>query len=73
MLVPPPLGLQRWKRDLPQVGGSSPATLHPGVPFPIRPASSDEEVLVTAAWNFGYVLLAHMQDLVMELGKERVY
>ncbi|XP_019512724.1 PREDICTED: phospholipid-transporting ATPase IK [Hipposideros armiger] len=38
-------------------------------------ASPDEEALVTAARNFGYVFLARTQDsiTVMELGKERVY
>lgn len=28
-----------------------------------KAASSDEEALVTAAWNFGYVFLTHMQDM----------
>ncbi|KAG8519165.1 Phospholipid-transporting ATPase IK [Galemys pyrenaicus] len=38
-------------------------------------ASPDEEALVTAARNFGYVFLSRTQDsiTVMELGKERVY
>uniref|UniRef100_A0A452QL95 Phospholipid-transporting ATPase n=1 Tax=Ursus americanus TaxID=9643 RepID=A0A452QL95_URSAM len=38
-------------------------------------ASPDEEALVTAARNFGYVFLARTQDsiTVMELGEERVY
>lgn len=38
-------------------------------------ASPDEEALVTAARNFGYVFVARTQDsiTVMELGKERVY
>ncbi|XP_045656089.1 phospholipid-transporting ATPase IK isoform X2 [Ursus americanus] len=38
-------------------------------------ASPDEEALVTAARNFGYVFLARTQDsiTVIELGEERVY
>ncbi|XP_038310915.1 phospholipid-transporting ATPase IK isoform X5 [Canis lupus familiaris] len=38
-------------------------------------ASPDEEALVTAARNFGYVFVARTQDsiTVMELGEERVY
>ncbi|XP_058138140.1 phospholipid-transporting ATPase IK [Dasypus novemcinctus] len=38
-------------------------------------ASPDEEALVTAARNFGYVFLARTQDTitVVELGQERVY
>ncbi|KAM7143495.1 phospholipid-transporting ATPase IK [Molossus nigricans] len=38
-------------------------------------ASPDEEALVTAARNFGYVFLARTQNsiTVMELGEERVY
>ncbi|KAM5308870.1 phospholipid-transporting ATPase IK isoform 5-T5 [Glossophaga mutica] len=38
-------------------------------------ASPDEEALVTAARNFGYVFLARTQDsvTVVELGEERVY
>ncbi|XP_045432654.1 LOW QUALITY PROTEIN: phospholipid-transporting ATPase IK-like [Pipistrellus kuhlii] len=38
-------------------------------------ASPDEEALVTAARNFGYVFLARTQDsiTVMELGERRVY
>ncbi|XP_045155973.1 phospholipid-transporting ATPase IK [Echinops telfairi] len=38
-------------------------------------ASPDEEALVTAARNFGYVFLGRTQDTitVMELGQERVY
>lgn len=38
-------------------------------------ASPDEEALVTAARNFGYVFLARTQDsiTVEELGEERVY
>ncbi|XP_058584473.1 phospholipid-transporting ATPase IK isoform X10 [Neofelis nebulosa] len=38
-------------------------------------ASPDEEALVTAARNFGYVFVARTQDsiTVMELGDERVY
>uniref|UniRef100_A0A8D1CSJ8 Phospholipid-transporting ATPase n=1 Tax=Sus scrofa TaxID=9823 RepID=A0A8D1CSJ8_PIG len=38
-------------------------------------ASPDEEALVTAARNFGYVFLARTQDSItlMELGEERVY
>ncbi|XP_077889089.1 phospholipid-transporting ATPase IK isoform X3 [Ictidomys tridecemlineatus] len=38
-------------------------------------ASPDEEALVTAARNFGYVFLSRTQDTitVMELGEERVY
>ncbi|XP_054105325.2 phospholipid-transporting ATPase IK isoform X3 [Callithrix jacchus] len=38
-------------------------------------ASPDEEVLVTAARNFGYVFLSRTQDTitVMELGEQRVY
>uniref|UniRef100_A0A671F2A2 Phospholipid-transporting ATPase n=1 Tax=Rhinolophus ferrumequinum TaxID=59479 RepID=A0A671F2A2_RHIFE len=38
-------------------------------------ASPDEEALVTAARNFGYVFLARTQDsiTVMELGEKRVY
>ncbi|KAK1343127.1 hypothetical protein QTO34_015901 [Cnephaeus nilssonii] len=38
-------------------------------------ASPDEEALVTAARNFGYVFLARTQDsiTVMELGEQRVY
>uniref|UniRef100_G1LEX7 Phospholipid-transporting ATPase n=1 Tax=Ailuropoda melanoleuca TaxID=9646 RepID=G1LEX7_AILME len=38
-------------------------------------ASPDEEALVTAARNFGYVFMARTQDsiTVMELGEERVY
>ncbi|XP_055968968.1 phospholipid-transporting ATPase IK [Sorex fumeus] len=38
-------------------------------------ASPDEEALVTAARNFGYVFKARSQDsiTVLELGKERVY
>ncbi|XP_069347947.1 phospholipid-transporting ATPase IK [Eulemur rufifrons] len=38
-------------------------------------ASPDEEALVTAARNFGYVFLSRTQDTItlMELGEERVY
>ncbi|XP_012521171.1 PREDICTED: phospholipid-transporting ATPase IK-like [Propithecus coquereli] len=38
-------------------------------------ASPDEEALVTAAWNFGYVFLSRTQDTItlVELGEERVY
>ncbi|VCW78915.1 unnamed protein product, partial [Gulo gulo] len=38
-------------------------------------ASPDEEALVTAARNFGYVFVARTRDsiTVMELGEERVY
>lgn len=38
-------------------------------------ASPDEEALVTAARNFGYVFVARTQDsiTVLELGEKRVY
>nr|XP_012601283.1 phospholipid-transporting ATPase IK isoform X2 [Microcebus murinus] len=38
-------------------------------------ASPDEEALITAARNFGYVFLSRTQDTItlMELGEERVY
>lgn len=53
---------------------------HHMVPFPpdqllYQAASPDEEALVTAARNFGYVFLARTRDsiTVLELGEERVY
>ncbi|CAK7292790.1 Phospholipid-transporting ATPase IK [Vulpes lagopus] len=47
----------------------------PGDRLVYQAASPDEEALVTAARNFGYVFVARTQDsiTVMELGEERVY
>ncbi|KAK2086901.1 Phospholipid-transporting ATPase IK [Saguinus oedipus] len=52
-------------RDLPPSGGQ----------LLYQAASPDEEALVTAARNFGYVFLSRTQDTitVMELGERRVY
>lgn len=58
----------------------APLTSHPmAPPLPdqllYQAASPDEEALVTAARNFGYVFLARTKDsiTVMELGEQRVY
>ncbi|KAB0357180.1 hypothetical protein FD754_001336 [Muntiacus muntjak] len=48
---------------------------NPGDQLVYQAASPDEEALVTAARNFGYVFLARTQDSItlMELGEECVY
>ena len=67
------------------MGGGSPTRSssqtppRPAPPWPdqlvYQAASPDEEALVTAARNFGYVFLARTQDSItlMELGEECVY
>ena len=67
------------------MGGGSPTRSSSQTPARLAPpwpdqlvyqaASPDEEALVTAARNFGYVFLARTQDSItlMELGEECVY
>ncbi|XP_046494285.1 phospholipid-transporting ATPase IK [Equus quagga] len=58
-----------------QTAGPAPRPPPPPDQLLYQAASPDEEALVTAARNFGYVFLARTQDsiTVMELGEERVY
>lgn len=56
-------------------GGASPSFFCLLDQLLYQAASPDEEALVTAARNFGYVFLSRTQDTitVVELGEERVY
>lgn len=71
----PIAGAGRWLLLTPPLPFSPPLTLSPSDQLLYQAASPDEEALVTAARNFGYVFRSRTQDTItlVELGEERVY